>query len=70
MKSATKYVCWVTGLVVALGIWAWLASVPWPTSADPADTAASLGLLEPYSQPHLRDAPYWLQTVTMIGVPS
>jgi hypothetical protein len=39
MKSATKYMCWVAGLAVALGIWTWLASVPWPTSADPADTS-------------------------------
>ena len=41
MKSATKYVCWVAGLAVALGIWVWLASVPWPASASPADTAVS-----------------------------
>ncbi len=34
MKSATKYVCWVAGLAVALGFWVWLASVPWPASAD------------------------------------
>jgi hypothetical protein len=41
MKSATKYVCWVAGLALALGIWTWLASVPWPASASPADTAVS-----------------------------
>jgi hypothetical protein len=34
MKSATKYVCWVAGLAVALGIWTWLASVPWPVNAE------------------------------------
>ena len=45
MKSATKYVCWVAGTAVALGIWAWLASVPWRVNADPADTAASAQVL-------------------------
>lgn len=36
MKSS-KYVWWVGGLAVALLAWAWLASVPWPASSDPAD---------------------------------
>jgi Protein of unknown function (DUF3761) len=34
MKAATKYVCWVADLAVALGIWTWLASVQWPASAE------------------------------------
>ena len=36
MKSS-KYVWWVGGLAVALLAWAWLASVPWPASSDPAN---------------------------------
>ena len=51
MKSATKYVWWVAGLAVALGIWTWLASVPWPTSADPADTSARVASLEQAPEP-------------------
>jgi hypothetical protein len=51
MKSATKYVCWVAGLAVALGIWAWLASVPSPDSSDPADTAARLASSEQAPEP-------------------
>ena len=34
MKPATKYLCWIAGLAVALGILTWLASVPWPASAE------------------------------------
>jgi Protein of unknown function (DUF3761) len=40
MKLA-KYVWWVAGLTVALGIWVWLASVPWPASAESPATIAS-----------------------------
>jgi hypothetical protein len=38
MKTAAKYVCWVAGLAIALGIWAWLASMPGPASAGPGNT--------------------------------
>src|ERR1700679_3097954 len=42
MESVTKYVSWVAGLAVALGIWTWLPSVPWGASADPAVSAQVL----------------------------
>lgn len=39
--KSSKCVWWVGGLAVALLALAWLSSVPWPASSDPANAASS-----------------------------